>query len=284
MTVLMADTRRRWDRLPTLPVRLGWILPAGILALLTAAVALLPLVVPYDHVVVPGGRPFLPPGSPGFLLGTDQVGRDLIPRVLYGLRATWFSALALVACGVVIGTVVGVIAGMRGGFIDSALMRLADLFLAVPAPILAIAIVAAIGPSLAHLVGALSIVWWAYYARIVRGEVRAIEAKPFVEAARVSGASTTRLATRHVLPGVVPVLVVTASLDVGAVIVALALLSFLGLGSPSPAPELGSMVSQGLPYLLTHSWVPLVPAIAVFAVSLLTNLCGDSIRAKLVDR
>jgi peptide/nickel transport system permease protein len=229
---------------------------------------------------VPAGNPFNPPGSPN-LLGTDEVGRDMFTRILYGARTSWITAFIVIASGVAIGGAVGLAAGAAGGWVDTVLMRLTDTFLALPAPVLAIAVVAVLGPSLFHLVLAVVIVWWPYYARIVRGEIKALSARPHMEAARVAGVSTFRLWTRHLLPGAIPPIIVAASLDVGGLILTLAGLSFLGLGAPQPAPELGAMVARGLPYLLDFWWVPVGPAAAVFVLAVLANLTGDALRDAL---
>ena len=144
--------------------------------------------------------------------------------------------------------------------------------------------VAALGPSLQHLLIAVAIVWWPFYARIVRGEVRALAARPHLEAARLAGAGRFRLAFRHLLPGAVPSVIVTASLDVGALILTLASLSFLGLGAPAPTPELGAMSFRGLDYLFEYWWVPIMPALAVMLLTVVANLAGDGIRDLLGDR
>jgi ABC-type dipeptide/oligopeptide/nickel transport system permease subunit len=229
---------------------------------------------------VPAGDPFQPPGSPN-ILGTDEVGRDMFTRILYGARTSWISALVVIASGITVGGLVGLAAGAVGGWVDTVLMRLTDTFLALPAPVLAIAVVAVLGPSLPHLVLAVAVVWWPYYARIVRGEIKALAARPHMEAARLAGVSTIRLWTRHLLPGAIPPIIVAASLDVGGLILTLAGLSFLGLGAPQPAPELGAMVARGLPYLLDFWWVPVAPAAAVFLLTVLANLTGDALRDAL---
>jgi peptide/nickel transport system permease protein len=218
----------------------------------------------------------------GALFGTDEVGHDIFSRVLFGIRESWFSALAVIFGGAAIGAVIGGIAGAAGGLIDSLLMRLTDLFLALPAPILAIAVVSALGPSLIHSLVALSIVWWPWYARIVRGEVRALSVRPHADAARLAGAGRAGLLLRHLLPGAVRPVVVTMSLDVGNLILALAGLSFIGLGAPAPSPELGGMSARGLDYLLGHAWVPLFPAFGVALLALVANLAGDGV-ARLLD-
>jgi peptide/nickel transport system permease protein len=199
------------------------------------------------------------------------------------MRTSWFSALGVVGISVVIGGAIGLVAGVKGGWIDAVLMRLTDMMLALPGPVLAIAVVVAIGPGLIHLLLAVLVVWWPYYARIVRGEARALAARPHVDAARVSGVGFVRLVRRHVLPGVLPPVLVAASVDVGALILTLAGLSFIGLGPPPPSPELGAMSAQSLIYLFGHPLLPLSPAIAVSILAFVANLAGDGLRNLLED-
>jgi peptide/nickel transport system permease protein len=253
----------------------------AVLILVTVVAVLAPLLAPYgptDQVK----DAFLRPG-PGGLLGTDDLGRDLFSRVLYGMRSSWFSALIVVAFGVVIGGVVGLVAGVFGGWVDSALMRITDLALALPGPVLAIAVIVALGPSLKNTLIAVSIVWWPWYARIVRGEARALMVRPHIDAARLSGVGRTRLALRHLLPGIVPPVLITASLDLGALVLVLAGLSFIGLGASPPAPELGAMAATGVQYLLGTPWIPLAPAAAVTVLAAAANLAGDALRDLLED-
>jgi peptide/nickel transport system permease protein len=249
----------------------------GLLGLLTLVLIAVPWIAPHgslDDV----GVTFAPPFTRGFILGTDEQSRDLLSRVLYGMRVSWFAALLVIATGIIIGGLIGVAAGMLGGWVDTVLMRITDVFLALPGPLLALAVVSALGPSLAHTLYAVMIVWWPFYARIVRGEVRSIMSRPHVEAARMGGSKRWSLATRHVLPGTIGPVLVTASLDVGALILTLAGLSFLGLGSPAPAAELGAMTARGLTYLLTKWWVPVMPALGLFVLVFIANLAGDAIR------
>ncbi|HEY2427629.1 MAG TPA: ABC transporter permease, partial [Acidimicrobiales bacterium] len=170
----------------------------GLLVLITLMAVLTPLVAPYKPNLIAGDA-FIGPGR-HFLLGTDEVGRDIFSRVLFGLRTSWFAALAVITSGVLIGGLIGLVAGAAGGWVDDVLMRITDVFLALPSPILAIAVVAALGPSLRHTLIAVAIVWWPFYSRIVRGEVKALAARPHVEAARLAGAGRIRLAVRHLLP------------------------------------------------------------------------------------
>jgi peptide/nickel transport system permease protein len=254
----------------------------GLLLLVTVMAVFTPIIAPYKPNLVAGDA-FVHPGA-HFLLGTDEVGRDIFSRVLYGLRTSWFSALAVIASGVLVGGTIGLIAGTAGGWVDDVLMRITDVFLALPGPILAIAVVAALGPSLNHTLIAVMIVWWPFYSRIVRGEVKALAARPHLEAARLAGAGRVRLAVRHLLPGAIPATVVTASLDVGNLVLTLAGLSFLGLGAPAPAPELGAMAARGLTYLLQEWWVPVMPGLAVMLLALTSNFAGDGLRDLLADR
>jgi len=274
--------RRSALRMAVRRVSIGDRIALGAFVALTAFVILVPWLAPYDPVK-PVGTSYLPPGE-GFLLGTDEVGRDLLSRVMWGMRTSWFAAFVVIATGVLIGGLIGLIAGSAGGWIDGLLMRVTDLFLALPGPVLAIAVVAALGPSLQNTLIAVGIVWWPFYARIMRGEVWAMRSRPHLEAARLAGVGPVRRAWRHLLPGAIPSMVVTASLDVGNLVLTLAGLSFLGLGAPAPAPELGAMAARGLPQLLEHWWIPVIPGIAVFLLALVANLAGDGMRDLIGDR
>ncbi|BBX83284.1 ABC transporter permease [Mycolicibacterium aubagnense] len=249
----------------------------SLVIVLTLAVIAVPLLAPHDPLI-PVGMPLQAPGDHGFLLGTDSVGRDILSRVLYGARSSWLAALAVVALGLLIGGFVGLVAGATGGLIDSTLMRITDGFLSLPAPVLAIAVVAAMGPSFLHTLIAVSVVWWPFYARLVRGEVARLAARPHVEAAKLAGVSRFRLAGRHLLPGAVPNALVAASLDIGTLILTLAGLSFLGLGQAAPAPELGADSARNLSYFLQQWWIPVMPGLGVLVLALVANISGDCLR------
>ncbi|MCU1691782.1 MAG: binding-protein-dependent transport system inner rane component [Frankiales bacterium] len=268
-------------RLPASGIRLPARSGTTVLVGVTLVLLLAPLLAPHSGTAPSGAGPFVSLFHGGALLGTDDLGRDLLSRTLLGARASWLSALLVVASGVLVGGLVGLVAAVRGGWVDGLLMRVTDLFLALPGPVLTIAVVVALGPSLGHVLLAVALVWWPWYARIVRGEVRVLLARPHVDAARLAGVGPLRLARRHLLPGAVPAVLVAASLDVGNLVLALAALSFLGLGAPPPTPELGAMAASGLPYLLGHPWVAAVPATAVFALALVANLAGDAVRDRL---
>jgi peptide/nickel transport system permease protein len=263
--------------------RLGTAEKIGLIAvaLITLVSLAAPLLAPHDPEATVGPNLQSPGGD--WLLGTDDVGRDIFSRVLYGMRASWFSSLAVVGAGALIGLVVGLLAGIRGGWLDTVLMRITDLGLALPGPIIAIAVAVALGPSLINTLIAVTIVWWPWYARIIRGEARAIVVRPHFDAARLAGAGGARLALRHVVPGVLPAMVICASVDLGFLILTLAGLSFLGLGAPAPSPELGAMANQGLEFLFSFPWIALVPAGAVFVLAVAANLAGDGIRDLLED-
>ena len=264
-------------------VAIGDRIGVAVLVLLVVVAFLAPVIAPYGPIEV-AGLPFSSPFHGGHLLGTDEVGYDVLSRVLFGLRASIEGALLVVASGVVIGGLVGLVAGVAGGWVDALLMRITDLFLALPGPLLAIAFVAALGPSYGHTLLAVIIVWWPFYARIMRGEIRALKARPHLEAATLAGVGPTRRALRHLLPGAVPAVVVTASLDIGNLVVTLASLSFLGLGDPAPAAELGAMSARGLQYLLQDWWVSVMPAIGIFLLALTSNLAGDAASSLLGER
>ncbi len=276
-TARIGEARRALGR-SSVADRVGF----ALLALLVLAGIFAPLIAPYNPIT-PSGLPFTSPFHGGHLMGTDEVGFDIFSRVLFGLRTSLIGVVLVVTSGVVIGGLIGLVAGVAGGWVDAALMRLTDLFLALPGPVLAIALVAALGPSSFHTLLAVGIVWWPFYARIMRGEIRALAARPHLEAATLAGAGPFRRAFRHLLPGATPAIVVTASLDVGNLVLTLAGLSFLGLGAPAPDPELGAMAARGLQYLLQEWWVPVMPAIAVFLLTLTSNLSGDGLNNVMGD-
>jgi peptide/nickel transport system permease protein len=282
MAIALADAPlvRGRLRLPSLSASPSSLLNWGAVSLIlvvTIVALLVPVISPHDPLV-PVGMPLQAPGKSDFLLGSDSIGRDILSRVLYGMRSSWFAALVVVAVGLLIGGLVGLIAGTAGGWVDGVLMRVTDGFLSLPAPVLAIAVVAALGPGFIHTLIAVSIVWWPFYARLVRGEVARLAARPHVEAAKLAGVGSIRLAWRHLLPGAVPNALVAASLDIGNLILTLAALSFLGLGQSAPAPELGADTARNLTYFLQQWWVPVMPGLAVLVLALAANIAGDGLR------
>lgn len=255
----------------------------SLLALMTLVALAAPWLAPYDPVQ-PQGLPRQTWFSEGHILGTDQIGRDTFSRVVLGLRTSWLMAIVVTVVALIIGMAVGLVAGLHGGWVDTVLMRFTEIFLALPAMIIAVAVAAALGPGLFNTFIAISIVWWPYYARIIRGEVRALAARPHIEAARMAGVGWFRIMRRHLLPGTIPTAIVTASLDIGNVVLVMATLSFLGLGQPAPAPELGADTSRGMVEVLDAWWVPVIPGLAVMLLSLISNLAGDGVRNRLAAR
>jgi peptide/nickel transport system permease protein len=254
----------------------------GALAMMFVVAIFARQIAPYDPLAAVG-QPMAAPNAAN-LLGTDTVGRDVLSRVLCGMQTSWFGALAVVAFGVLFGGLVGLLAGTFGGWFDAVLMRVTDAFLSLPGPILALAVVAALGRSYTNTLIGVAIVWWPLYTRIVRSEVRRLRVSPHMEAAQIGGASWWRLMYRHLLPGAIPVTIVTASLDVAALVLMVAGLSFLGLGAPQPAPELGSMSAQGVTYIFSAWWIPIMPAVAVALIAIVANFAGDAIRDRIRDR
>jgi peptide/nickel transport system permease protein len=261
--------------------RVGWLERAGLAGvLLITLIALFgPFLVPFDPMLRVA-EAYLAPG-PVHWFGTDEIGRDLFSRVVLGVRYTWLPGLAVIAISLVIGTAIGVFAGMVGGWVDTLLQRIVELFLVLPSTLIAISVVAALGPGLFNTMIAIIIFWWPWYARMSRDEVRRIRARPHVEAARIAGVKGPRLMLRYLLPGAVPALLVAATLDVANIVLTLSLISFLGLGLPAPAPELGSMTSRSVDSLTVYWWLPIIPALVIFAMSILSNLAGDGVRSAM---
>jgi len=214
-------------------------------------------------------------------LGTDPLGRDVLTRIIYGTRVSIIIAGAALTFGGGVGTLIGLTAGYYGGKIDTLLMRLADITLAFPLILFAILMVMVIGPSMMNVIVAISLVLWARYARVIRGEVLGLMQRDFIARARVSGASDWRIMIRHLLPNVMPTLIVLLTLQVGWVIIVEASLSFLGAGIPPPTPAWGSMLADGREYVSTAWWVTTAPGIAIMLVVLAFNLSGDWLRERL---
>lgn len=242
-----------------------------------------PVIAPADPLSVDLAVAFRPP-SAHFWFGTDDLGRDILSRCLYGIGLSLQGAVVVTSIAVSVGLSVGGIAGYAGGRIDNVLMRITDMFLAFPSLILALAISAALGPSLNHAVLAVAVVWWPWYARLVRAQVLSIKPMPYIEAAHCIGVGPARVLLRHIFPNCVPAVLVLASMDLGNVILATAGLSFIGLGAKPPTAELGAMISQGRRYLLDFWWIPTFPGLVIVFVVLGMNMLGDALRDILDPR
>jgi peptide/nickel transport system permease protein len=210
--------------------------------------------------------------------GTDDLGRDILTRVLYGTRISLRIAFVVLAFSIVVGVPLGVTAGYFGGIVDSILMRITDIFLAFPALLLSLALAAVLTPSVGNATLAIAVTWWPWYARLARGQAASVAGRPYVESCRALGLSPARIVLRHVLPNSVTPIMVQSSLDVGGVILTAAALSFLGLGAQDPTPEWGLMVSKGQAYFQTQWWLVTFPGIAILLAALAFNLVGDGLR------
>ncbi len=210
--------------------------------------------------------------------GTDELGRDIYDRIIWGSRITLYIVGLVGVIVVPIGLLIGTVAGYLGGVIDTVLMRITDIFLAFPRLILALALVAALGPGIENAVIAIALTTWSPYARIARAEALTLRNSEFIMAAKVQGASTAGILLRHVTPLCVSSVIVRLTLDMAGIILTAAGLGFLGLGAQPPTPEWGAMISTGRQFLLDQWWVPTIPGIAIFVVSLGLNLLGDGLR------
>ena len=238
---------------------------------------------PWDPLKTQPGQRLRPP-SAAHPLGTDYLGRDVLSRVIHGARVSLVPAVAVVLAAGLAGSAVGLIAGYVGGWIDETTMRLADVFLAVPALILAMAIATALGPSARNAALAVIFVWWPSYARLARGEAQVLRAVEFIQAARASGASQARILLRHMLPNQLSSLVVKSSLDVGTVLLLLTGLSFLGIGAQPPSPEWGLEVATSRQYMFERPWYTIGASAAIFLAVYSMNLFGDLVRERLDPR
>jgi len=270
-----------WQRF----LRDRWAVAAlAFLALVGLLVVIGPYLAPYDPLQTNLGLRLKPPGTPGHPLGTDELGRDVLSRLLYGARPSIGVGFAAVAVAMAIGVPIGLVAGYFGGLFDAAVSRIVDILLAFPYVLLAIAVVAALGPGLFNAMLAVGIAGVPYYVRIVRASALALRDQEFVQASRALGASHAWILLRHILPNSLSPLIVAATLDVGWMITAAAGLSFLGLGAQPPQPEWGVMLSDGRQYVGVAPHLALAPGFAIFLVVLALNLVGDGLRDALDPR
>lgn len=249
--------------------------------LLVAAFA--PFLTPYDPYEQDLSIALQPP-SAAHLLGTDRYGRDMLSRVIMGSQTTIFSALLLVAVITIVGGAVGIFCGYHGGKLDAFLMRVSDIFLAFPGMVFAIAVASVMSGGVINAVIALACISWPKYARITRSQVMMLKHLPYISAAKLSGCGVWKIICKHIVPNIAGLVIVTAVLDIGTMIMEIAGLSFLGLGAAPPTAEWGSMMSNGRSMLQTSPWVILSPGCAIFLTVMIFNLAGDTVRDVLDPR
>lgn len=271
----------RFVRWPVALARMGWIDRIALfgMIIITFVALFAAWLTPFDPQLRVANAYLAPSWVHWF--GTDEIGRDLFSRVILGVRYTWLPAMALVIASLIVGSSIGMIPGLISRRLDIVAQWIVDFFLVLPSTLVALAVIVTLGAGLTNTMVAIGIAWWPWYARISRDELRRLNARPHVEAARAAGIRGMRLLLRYILPGAVPALLVAATLDVANVIMTMSLMSFLGLGQPAPAPELGAMTSRALDSLSVYWWLPMLPAATVFLICLLANLAGDGLRTAL---
>jgi peptide/nickel transport system permease protein len=270
---------REARRYPLVPIAL-------LTFLLVIPAVLAPQVAPYDPLKGSLAKRLMPPvweqgGTIDHLLGTDKLGRDMLSRMIHGARISLMVSMVAIFVGGIIGTGVGLMSGYFGGWVDAVLMRLVDISLSLPTILLALVMVAAVGPSFGTVITVLVVLLWARYARLVRGETLGIKERDFIARARVAGASHTRIMLRYIFPNLVNSLIVLATLQVGYVILLESALSFLGAGLPRPTPAWGLMIADGRELIVTAWWVSMFPGLAIMLTVLALNLLGDWLRDHL---
>lgn len=277
---LVADetpARRAWVRLRTRKsAMVGLVVIVAVILIAVFA----PVIAPFDPAQQSWTAVRKPP-SWAHWFGTDESGRDLLSRVIYGARASLLAGVVSVSIALSIGVPIGLTAGYRGGMIDALISRVTDAMLACPFLILAIALAAFLGPSLQNAMIAIGITATPVFVRLTRGQVMAVKVEDYIEAARAVGNSGVRIAVRHILPNILPALLVQATLAIATAIIAEASLSFLGLGQQPPAPSWGSMLNTAQRFLINAPWMAVWPGLAIFLVVLSFNLLGDGLRDAL---
>jgi peptide/nickel transport system permease protein len=259
---------------------------ASVVCIVAILALLAPWVAPHDPNLQNLSLAFKPPswlagGSPAYVLGTDNLGRDIFSRIVWGARIAGIVSLCAVAIGGTIGVALGVVAGYFGGLVDDIVGRIADIQLAFPAVLLAIAIVGVVGPSLFTVIVTIGITGWVQYVRVVRAETLSLRERDFVQAAVATGSSITRILIRHVVPNIASSITVLTTFGVARAIILESALSFLALGVPPDVPSWGAMLADGRQYLDTAWWLGLFPGLAIFFTVLGVNLFGDGLRDAL---
>jgi len=253
----------------------------GLLSALIVVIALLaPLLAPFPGDAGTATHPFLVlrPPSAQHWFGTDNVGRDVYSRVLYGARISPLIAVVVLAISCAVGIPLGVAAGYFGGWLDEVIMRVTDVFLAFPPLLLALALAAVLPTSITTVIIVIALTWWPWYTRLIRGQAASVAGRPYIDSSRALGIPRRRIIFRHILPNSITPLIVQVSLDVGGVILTVSALSFLGLGAQDPTPDWGLMVAEGQNYFLTSWWVVTFPGIAILVTAFAFTLLGDGLR------
>ena len=268
--------------------RAPW-LPVIIIALMVIMAVFAPLLAPHDPINQTLREKLLPPfwmdgGTTKYLLGTDHFGRDILSRLIYGARVSLIVALLALTAGGGVGLTIGILAGYLGGITESILMRLVDAAFTFPAILFALLLAITMGQGMLTLIIAISLLLWASFARVIRGEVLSLKQRDFVALAKVRGCSTLRIMATHILPNVLNTFMVLVTLNIGVVIIAEAALSFLGAGIPPPTPTWGLMVSEGRGRIAEAWWVSFIPGIAITMLVLSVNVFGDWLRDRLDPR
>jgi len=265
------------------------IIPVAIMLLIVFGAVFAPVLAPFEPQKGDLRARNIPPvwldgGDSTHWLGTDNLGRDIYSRMLYGARISLFVAAVAVAFGLVMGTLTGVTAGYYGGMVDEILMRLVDLWSSLPFLLIALIVAISVGPSLGMVIGLLAVSSWSAGSRNIRGEVLSLRNREYVHMARVMNASDVRIILRHLLPNVMHVVIVITTLRTGSMIIAEAGLSFLGVGVPASVPTWGLMIAQGQKFLTTTWWMSIVPGVAIFLIVLSFNFLGDWLRDRFDPR
>jgi len=262
------------------------VLGIGIVSTLVILAILAPYIIPYPGDAYLNIHPErkLMPISLDHLFGTDDMGRDLFSRSIYGTRISLQVGAVVILVAAIVGVVLGGVSGYFGGIVDEAIMRITDAFLSIPSLVLALAVAASLGPGLNNAMAAIAVTWWPWYARLVRGQVLQIKQELYVEAARAMGGGKLYIIFKHIMPNSLAPIVVNASMDVGYAILTAAALGFLGLGAQPPAPEWGLMISTGRKYMPTRWWYTTFPGLMIFTSVLGFNLLGDGLRDLLDPR
>jgi peptide/nickel transport system permease protein len=256
----------------------------GIVVILFLLMALFgKYVAPYDPIETDIANRFQSPSLQHFC-GTDKLGRDVFSRLLHGARYSLKVGIVVLAIATPLGVMLGGIAGLLGGWFDELIMRITDIFLAFPYLLLAMSFCAALGPSLENAMVAISLVWWPLYTRLIRGQALSVRESTYIEAARSMGGGRLGIILHHLLPNCLSPVLITFTLDMGAIVLATAALSFLGFGAQPPLPEWGRMISDGRIYMFQAWWVPTFPGLAIMLTVLGFNLLGDGIRDALDPR